>query len=195
MNAAAFLDRDGVVNVDRAYVHRWKDFEFVPGSLDAIARLAAAGYRIVIVTNQSGIARGMYTEAQYETLTARMRSAFEERGVKITGVYHCPHHPSGSVAAYTRECDCRKPAAGMLLRAAADHGLSLADSILVGDRGSDIAAARAAGVGRAFLVRSDHVDNDNDRIEPDGRFDNLRHCVDTLLGSPGATLASEGARA
>ena len=195
MNAAAFLDRDGVINVDRAYVHRWEDFEFVPGSLDAVARLAGAGYRIVVVTNQSGIARGMYTQAQYEALTARMLAAFEERGVRITAVYHCPHHPAGRVAAFARDCDCRKPAPGMLLRAAAEHGLSLPDSILVGDRGSDIAAARTAGVGRAFLVRSDHVDSDAEEISPDGRFDDLRQCVDTLLALPGAAFASAGARA
>ena len=183
MNAAAFLDRDGVINVDRAYVHRWEDFEFVAGAIDAIARLDGAGYRIVVVTNQSGIARDMYTSAQYEALTDRMLGAFRERDVHITAVYHCPHHPAGRVAEFARDCDCRKPAPGMLLRAAAEHALSMPDSILVGDRSSDIAAARAAGVGRAFLVRSDHLDDETGAPEPDGRFDDLRQCVDALLAA------------
>ncbi len=183
MTAAAFLDRDGVINLDRAYVHRWEDFVFVPGAIDAISRLADAGYRIVIVTNQSGIARGFYAEEQYFELTHRMLAVFAEQGIEITGVYHCPHHPAGSVKAFARDCDCRKPGPGMLLRAAAEHGLSLADSILIGDRSSDIAAARSAGVGRAFLVRSDHVEPTTGLQPPDACFDDLAQCVDALLSS------------
>ena len=183
MTPAAFLDRDGVINLDHAYVHRWEDFVFVPGAIAAVARLAEAGFRIVVVTNQSGIARGLYTQEQYVELTRRMIGAFAEQGVDIAAVYHCPHHPSGSVEPFARDCDCRKPAPGMLLRAAAEHGLSLVDSILVGDRDSDIAAARAAGVGRAFLVRSDHTAShatDTNTL-PDACFDDLAQCVDTLL--------------
>ncbi len=183
MTAAAFLDRDGVINLDHAYVHRWEDFVFVPGALDAIARLAEAGYRIVVVTNQSGIARGFYTQEQYLKLTRRMLAAFAERGIERAYVYHCPHHPSGSVEPFARDCDCRKPAPGMILRAAAEHRLSLPESILVGDRDSDVAAARAAGVGRAFLVRSDHDASlpAGAGTPPDACFDDLVQCVDALL--------------
>ena len=189
MTAAAFLDRDGVINLDRDYVHRWEDFVFVPGAVAAVARLAEAGFRIVVVTNQSGIARGFYTQEQYIELTRRMIAAFAEQGVDIAAVYHCPHHPSGSVEPFARDCGCRKPAPGMLLRAAAEHGLSLADSILVGDRDSDIAAARAAGVGRAFLVRSDHVASRATGADtlPDAYFDDLAQCVDTLLRAAAPT--------
>src|SRR5690606_24232500 len=104
---AAFLDRDGVINLDRAYVHQWSDFEFVPGAVDAMRRLREAGYVLVVVTNQSGLARGMYTEAQYQALTEQMRQALAEAGAEVAAVYHCPHHPKGSVAELAVECDCR----------------------------------------------------------------------------------------
>lgn len=149
---AVFLDRDGVVNVDHGYVGRWEDFEFVPGAVDAMRRLHQAGWRLVVVTNQSGIARGYYTEADYEALTAQMKAELAAAGAPLAAVYHCPHHPKGSVAAYARDCDCRKPAPGMILRAAQELGISLAESVLVGDKASDAQAARAAGVGRVVLV-------------------------------------------
>jgi D,D-heptose 1,7-bisphosphate phosphatase len=189
---AAFLDRDGVINLDRAYVHRWEDFEFVPGALDAVARLQAAGYRLVIVTNQSGIARGYFTQEQYLELTRRMLQAFEDHGVHIDRVYHCPHHPKGSVAPWAVDCDCRKPGPGMILQAAADLGLSLADSILVGDKPSDIAAARAAGVGRAFRVRSDNEESGISGMVPNAEFDNLEDCVSSLMASDAATFDGLG---
>ncbi|MBK1613521.1 D-glycero-beta-D-manno-heptose-1,7-bisphosphate 7-phosphatase [Rubrivivax gelatinosus] len=149
---AVFLDRDGVVNVDHGYVGRWQDFEFAPGAVDAMRRLQEAGWLLVVVTNQSGIARGYYTEADYQALTARMKAELAAAGAPLAGVYHCPHHPQGSVAAYAQDCDCRKPAPGLILRAAAELGLTLADSVLVGDKASDAQAARAAGVGRVVLV-------------------------------------------
>nr|WP_279331155.1 D-glycero-beta-D-manno-heptose 1,7-bisphosphate 7-phosphatase [Solimonas fluminis] len=174
---AAFLDRDGVVNVDKGYVYRWEDFEFLPGAVGAMRRLSAAGYALVIVTNQSGIARGMYTEPQYEQLTARLQQALEADGVRLAAVYHCPHLPGGKVAAYARDCDCRKPAPGMLRRAQQDLGIDMAASLMVGDKPSDIEAARAAGVGRAYLVG-------DARAPADGRFDSLAGCVDALLAEP-----------
>lgn len=149
---AVFLDRDGVVNVDHGYVGRWQDFEFVPGAVDAMRRLHEAGWKLVVVTNQSGIARGYYSEADYEALTTRMKAELAAAGAPLAGVYHCPHHPKGSVAAYARDCDCRKPAPGLILRAQRELGLSLADSVMVGDKPSDAEAARAAGIGRVLLV-------------------------------------------
>lgn len=181
---AAFLDRDGVVNIDRGYVHRWEDFRFVPGAVDAMRRLREAGYLLVIVTNQSGIARGMYTEADYQALTQRMREALRAAGAEVAAVFHCPHHPEGSVASYRRDCDCRKPRPGMLLEAAHTMGLSLPDSLLVGDKPSDLEAAHAAGVGRAFQVRTADGDEGAQR-EPRADaalFADLAACVDHLLG-------------
>ena len=178
---AAFLDRDGVINLDRAYVHRWDEFEFVPGAIDAMQRLKNAGYALVVVTNQSGLARGYYSEAQYQILTAAMKQALADAGAAVDAVYHCPHHPSGSVADLAIECNCRKPAPGMILRAAQELNLSLADSILVGDKPSDIEAARAAGVGKAYIVRSDNAESGQGLAGADAAYANLQSCVADLL--------------
>jgi D,D-heptose 1,7-bisphosphate phosphatase len=194
MARAAFLDRDGVINVDRAYVHQWSDFAFVPGSLDAMRRLNDAGYRLVVVTNQSGIARGYFDEAQYQALTRQMLAVFEERSIPRVAVYHCPHHPSGSVGPLSIECDCRKPAPGMILRAAEEQGLSLANSFLVGDKPSDIGAARRAGLGRAFLVASDNEESTSEGVDADGVFESLAACVDALLGHSPSSLKPREAR-
>lgn len=180
---AVFLDRDGVINLDRAYVHSWDDFEFVPGAVDAMRRLKAAGFALVVVTNQSGLARGKYTEAQYQALTERMRAALAEAGAGVDAVYHCPHHPSGQVPELARACDCRKPEPGMILQAVKDLGLSLADSFLVGDKPSDIQAARAAGVAKAYLVQSDNAESTGGELAgADAGYADLRDCVNALLG-------------
>ncbi len=178
---AAFLDRDGVINLDRAYVSRWEDFEFVPGAIDAMRRLKQAGYALVVVTNQSGIARGYYSEAQYQALTAAMQQALADAGVVVDAVYHCPHHPKGEVAKLAIECDCRKPAPGMILRATKELNLSLADSFLVGDKPSDIEAARAAGVGKAYIVQSDNAESGPGLAGADAAYADLQACVAALL--------------
>lgn len=178
---AAFLDRDGVINLDRAYVHRWDEFEFVPGAIDAMRRLKEAGYALVVVTNQSGIARGYYTDEQYQALTAAMREALADAGAAVEAVYHCPHHPKGSVAELAIDCDCRKPAPGMILRAAKELNLSLSDSILVGDKPSDIEAARTAGVGKAYIVQSDNAESTRDLAGADAAYADLQSCVEAIL--------------
>lgn len=181
---AVFLDRDGVINRDHAYVHRWEDFEFMPGAIDAMRQLKQAGYALVVVTNQSGIARGYYTETQYQALTTQMQQALAEAGAAVDAVYHCPHHPQGAVAELATNCDCRKPAPGMILRAAQELHLSLADSILVGDKPSDIEAARAAGVGRAYRVRSSNAESsDTSGPEANGVYADLQACVAALLAA------------
>ncbi len=178
---AAFLDRDGVINLDKAYVHTWDEFEFVPGAVAAMKALKDAGYALVVITNQSGIARGKYTEAQFHALTAQMKAALAEAGAAVDAVYHCPHHPSGQVAEFARECDCRKPEPGMILQAVKDLNLSLADSILVGDKPSDIEAARKAGVPRAYIVASDNEESTGDLAGADAGYANLAACVQAIL--------------
>lgn len=153
---AVFLDRDGVLNVERGYVHRIEDFEWLPGVTDALRRLADSGFELVVVTNQAGIAKGLYDEAQYRRLTRHMREQLDREGIALAGVYHCPHHPQAALPAYARSCECRKPAPGLLLRAADELGLDLGRSFLVGDKLSDTAAGRAAGVRWNLLVRSGH---------------------------------------
>lgn len=181
LRKAAFLDRDGVINLDKAYVHLWEDFEFVPGAIEGLRRLQEAGYALVIVTNQSGLARGYYTEAEYQALTTALREHLSNQGVQLAGVYHCPHHLNGSVTELAIDCDCRKPAPGMLLEAARELCLSLSDSLMVGDKVSDIEAARAAGVGRAYLVMSDNPESGSTQAAADGDFASLLDCATQLF--------------
>ena len=152
---AAFLDRDGVVNIDHGYVFRREDFEFVPGTLAACAQLHRQGMLLVIVTNQSGIGRGLYSEDDFRRLCAWMSAEFAAAGAPLAGVYHCPHHPQAAFAQFRLACDCRKPAPGLLLAAARELSLDLSRSVLFGDKASDIEAAAAAGVPQRVLLGTD----------------------------------------
>jgi D-glycero-D-manno-heptose 1,7-bisphosphate phosphatase len=154
MQKAVFLDRDGVINVDHAYVHKPEDFEFIDGVFEACQAFQAKGYKLIVVTNQSGIGRGYYDEAQFQQLTSWMCEQFSARQITISGVYFCPHHPEKAQAEYLKDCDCRKPFPGMLLQAAQEHQLDVAHSIMIGDKGSDMDAAIAAGVPIRILVKS-----------------------------------------
>ena len=160
------LDRDGVINVDHAYVHRVDQFEFMPGIFDLCRTARALGHRIAVVTNQAGIARGYYTEADFHALTAWMLARFADEGVSIDRVYFCPTHPTAGVGAYRVDSSFRKPGPGMLLQAAHELDLDLAASTLIGDKASDAEAGLAAGVGRVIVLR-DHG-NRYDEALPDG---------------------------
>lgn len=170
---AVFLDRDGVINVDRRYVHRLEDFEFITGAPQALQRLQRAGWALVVVTNQSGIGRGLFSEADYQRLSAHMRSELRSSGVELDAVLHCPHRPD-------QGCDCRKPAPGMLLRAAAELGLDLTASVMVGDKHADMQAGRAAGVGRCVLVLSGKPADAQARAAADETHATLADWVDAL---------------
>jgi rfaE bifunctional protein nucleotidyltransferase chain/domain len=178
---AAFLDRDGVINKDKAYVYRWDDFEFVPGAIQGMLRLQSAGYALVIVTNQAGIARGYYTEEQYQALSNSLRKHLTECGVELAGIYHCPHHPHGSVKSLARDCDCRKPKPGLLIQAAHDLGIDMSRSLLIGDKQTDIQAARAAGVSHAYSVDSENAETLIEAPDADGHFASLLDCVTHIL--------------
>jgi D-glycero-D-manno-heptose 1,7-bisphosphate phosphatase len=171
---AVFLDRDGVINVERNYVHRIEDFEFLPGVFEGLRTLRDAGLRLVVVTNQAGIGRGLYDEADYQRLSAHMRERLREHGIELAGVYHCAHHPTAGVGDYRCECDCRKPAPGMLLRASRELSIDLARSALVGDKISDIEAGRAAGLERCVLVRTGHALTPAELARADASFADLR---------------------
>ncbi len=155
---ALFLDRDGVVNREIGYVIRREDIQFVDGIFSLCRTAKRLGYRLVIVTNQAGIARGFYTEADYHALMQWMREQFQLEGIVFDGIYHSPYHPVHGIGEYKREHEDRKPGAGMLRRAARDLGISLADSVMVGDRCTDIAAANAGGLRQAFLLRGTEDD-------------------------------------
>lgn len=155
MRRAAFLDRDGVINVDHGYVHKVDEFEWVPGVLEAARALKDAGYALVVVTNQSGIGRGYYSEADFEQLTDWMKAAFARAGAPLEGVYFCPHHPEKALAQYRLDCGCRKPQPGLLLRAAQELDLDLGASIMFGDKPGDCTAGRAAGCPERVLLGTD----------------------------------------
>lgn len=151
---ALFLDRDGVINEDRKYVYRIEDFALLPGVIEAVRLAKASGYVIVVVTNQSGVARGFYKLMDVHTLHSHLHRVFGQAGAEIDAIYFCPHHPDGTVPEYAVTCLCRKPKPGMILRAAVELGVDLNDSVLVGDNYSDIEAGIAAGVGRTCLLTS-----------------------------------------
>ena len=151
---AIFIDRDGVINVDRGYVHKRDDFEYIDGVFDAVKKCKDMGYLLVLVTNQSGIARGMFTEEQFETLTEWMDWNFAENDIDFDGIYYCPHHPEATVEQYKEVCDCRKPNPGMFISAQTFLDIDMENSVMIGDKKEDMMAAQAAGVGTRILVRT-----------------------------------------
>ncbi|MFM0568792.1 D-glycero-beta-D-manno-heptose 1,7-bisphosphate 7-phosphatase [Paraburkholderia caledonica] len=149
---ALFLDRDGVINVDIGYLHCKEDCVFLPGIFELVRRARRAGLEVFVVTNQAGIARGYYSEETFAEFTSWMLEQFLVEGAPITQVYFCPHHPDAGIGGYKIACECRKPEPGMLLKAAAEHGIDLAASVMVGDSLTDMQAAKTAGVGTRYLV-------------------------------------------
>lgn len=147
MSKALFLDRDGVVNVEKNYLHKIEDFELMEGILEVCRAYQEQGYLIIIVTNQSGISRGYYTEEDFALLSRWMIEHFKDSGITITRIYHCPHHES-----IDGVCECRKPEPGMFLAAEREYDLDMAASVMIGDNERDIEAALRAGVGMNILL-------------------------------------------
>lgn len=165
---ALFLDRDGVINVEKNYVYRIEDFEFMPGIFELCATASVLGLRLVVITNQAGIGRGYYGEEEFLRLSRWMLERFMDRGIAIDRVYHCPYHPTAGIGEYRRESFDRKPNPGMILRAARELNLDLSCSALIGDKDSDIEAGRAAGV--RHLLKLAH---DGDTVPAGGTEDEL----------------------
>ena len=146
MVKALFLDRDGVINVEKEYLYKIEDFEFIEGIIELSKYYQDKTYKIFVVTNQSGIVRGYYTQNDFSDLTSWMISEFKKQGVVISKVYHCPHHPSLSGI-----CSCRKPEAGMLLQAQKEFNINLEKSIIIGDKERDVEAGLNAGLRETYL--------------------------------------------
>ena len=156
---ALFLDRDGVINVDHGYVHKPEDFEFVDGIFDLCRAAHRQGWLIIVVTNQAGIARGLYTEDDFQCLTDWMCKRFISENAPLAAVYHCPTHPTAGHGEYRRESQRRKPNPGMILDAEREHHVDLARSIIVGDNLSDMQAGNAANLGKCCLYSAgDHLE-------------------------------------
>ncbi len=167
LRKAVFLDRDGVINIDHGYLHQPEQFDFIDGVFEACRHLQNLGYLLIVVTNQSGIARGYYTEHQFALLTSWMKQQFAAQGVKIDGVYYCPHHLEKGENPYNIDCDCRKPRPGMFNQAIREYGIDPAQSIMLGDKAADMQAAAAAGVSRKVLVLSGQALSDEDKQQAD----------------------------
>ena len=144
-----FIDRDGVINKEVGYLHKIRDFEFIDGVFDACLHFQKLGYSLIIITNQSGIARGYYSEDDFHLVNNWMIDQFENQGVSILDVFFCPHGPEST-------CDCRKPKPGMFNQANDKYNIDVGNSWMIGDKEADIQAANAAGIKNTILVKSGH---------------------------------------
>jgi D,D-heptose 1,7-bisphosphate phosphatase len=166
MNKAVFLDRDGTLIEDRHYQFRTNNLQLLEGVTDGLRALKNAGYRLVVITNQSGVARGYYDEAQVQAVHNALQQMLAEQGVQVDAFYYCPHHVEGQVEAYAVDCDCRKPKPGMLLQAANDQGLDLAQSWMIGDIDDDVKAGQKAGCRTVLIDRTSKPANEDRHTIP-----------------------------
>jgi D-glycero-D-manno-heptose 1,7-bisphosphate phosphatase len=174
---AAFLDRDGTIIVEKNYLADPQKIEFVDGTFEALRELRAAGFKLVVVTNQSGIARGLYSLADYRSVEKRMEELLREQGIELDGVFFCPHHPD-----YGFRCDCRKPLLGMYRDAERNLGVDLASSVYVGDRMKDVEPGLQLG-GRAILVLTGHGKEESQHAPKTvERAENLLAATQAILG-------------
>lgn len=155
-NKAFFLDRDGTLNVEKHHLYRSEDLEWIEGTFEALQKIQDLGYKIIVITNQAGVAKGLYREEDVHILHEHMNKVLKEKGIIVDAFYYCPHHPQGSVEKYVIECNCRKPKPGMILQAIRDFNLDVKDCILVGDKEIDIQSGLNAGIDQCYLVRSGH---------------------------------------
>jgi D-glycero-D-manno-heptose 1,7-bisphosphate phosphatase len=174
LSKVAFLDRDGVINIDKDYVCKIEDFEFKDGIFELLLHLQSEGYKLIVVTNQSGIGRGYYSEEEFLTLSHWMKDKLKEKGIKIDKIYHCPHAPE-------ERCTCRKPESGMFERAIEEFGIDPKTSLMIGDKESDLDAAKNVGVDLNILVLGKNG-QDSDKIEANFKSGNLKSITEFLKG-------------
>lgn len=146
-NKALFVDRDGVINVEKNYVHTIEEFEFIPEIFSILKKYQDEGFLIIVVSNQAGVARNYYTEKEVDNVNHWMVDKLKEKGIAIREVYYCPHHPD-----FTGDCECRKPKPGMILKALEKYNIDPEKSVLIGDKESDIQAGRNAGIGTNLYI-------------------------------------------
>jgi D,D-heptose 1,7-bisphosphate phosphatase len=179
LRPAAFLDRDGTINEDAGYIDRLERFVLFPYAIDAIRLLRRAGYLVVVITNQAGVAQGIHSEAAVNTIAAYLSDRARRGATTIDGHYYCPHSPDATIERYRVDCDCRKPKPGLAVRAAADLGIDFARSVVIGDRWRDLAVARAIGA-RGILVRTGYGASEEHNPPPGERADAV---CDHLIGA------------
>ena len=166
-NRAVFLDRDGTINTDTNYGFRLSDLRFEEGAVEGLRLMQRKEYKLIIITDQSGIARGLFREADMHRFNEELLDRLKLRGVYIRGIYYCPHHPEGKIAKYRKVCKCRKPEIGLIKIASAEHRIDLSQSYMVGDKMRDILTGKNAGL-TTILVKTGHAGNDSqEENEPD----------------------------
>lgn len=171
-----FLDRDGVINIDKDYVYRIEDFEFIDGIFDVVRFFCEREYLPIVITNQAGIGRGYYTEQDFAILTNWMCKQFSLNGIEVANVYYCPFHPEHGVGQYKKQSYNRKPSPGMIMEAVKDFDINLNIAVLIGDKSSDIMAGKNAGVGTNILI-SNRTDIP---VVPDFAFRSIKELVPRL---------------
>lgn len=149
---AVFLDRDGTIIEDIGYIRQPDQIKFLPGSIEAIKQLHQAGYKVVVITNQAGVARGLMSENIIQTIDKLIHRAILNGGTHLDAIYYCPHHPEHGAYPYRQECECRKPHPGLIKKAEKDLNLDLKRSFMVGDKGTDIQAGQRAGIKTVFVL-------------------------------------------
>lgn len=154
MKKAIFLDRDGTINIDKDYLFKVEDYEYIEGAVEGLRALTQMGYLLIIITNQSGIARGYYTEEDYLRLESWMLDDLKDKGIDISGVYYCPHHPEASIIQYKKECKCRKPGTELFWKAQRDFDIDMNHSFAIGDRSRDLCICKESGV-KGILLNKD----------------------------------------
>lgn len=177
MNKAIFLDRDGTIIKDKNYSFNPKSIEFIEGVIPSLLKLQNSGYLLIIITNQSGIARGLFSEAELKVFNDTLLYLLKENGIAVTAIYYCPHHPQGVVPQYAIECSCRKPGVKMFLDAVSEYNIDLAQSYAIGDNERDCAICFVSDC-RGCLVNKNKASS-NRLIKS---FQTFEKCVDYILG-------------
>lgn len=183
MNKAVFLDRDGTIVRDVGYMNTPEQIQFIPGSIEAIKKLNEADYKVVVITNQAGVARGLITEDMLQTIDKTLHKWILNGGAHLDGVYYCPHHPEYGVHPYKQECECRKPHPGLIKRAQRDMDIDLSQSYMIGDKATDVEAGKRAGTKTVF-VTSGRGQEEKQKIkgQPDHIAGDLISAVNWILG-------------
>ncbi|VFP81855.1 D-glycero-beta-D-manno-heptose-1,7-bisphosphate 7-phosphatase [Candidatus Erwinia haradaeae] len=172
---AIFFDRDGTINIDHGYISDSNNFEFIDGAIEAMHELITMGFILVLITNQSGIGRGIFSEDKFMRLTLWMSSFLKKHHIHLTAIYFCPHHPNAVIEKFRQSCDCRKPKPGMLLAAQKKLRINMLNSYMIGDKIEDMQAAKAAGIGTKILIQNQNIINStNSKTIADWILDGLR---------------------
>ena len=166
MKKVIFLDRDGTINIEKSYLYKWEDFEFEKNAIEGLKELKNLGYEFIVVTNQSGIGRGYYTEEDLISLNNQMVKKLKEYGIEILECFYCPHHPEKGIEKYRVQCDCRKPNPGMLLEGIKKYNVDISKSYMIGDKKGDLEAGKRAGL-KSVLVLTGYGKNTVKDIEND----------------------------